>query len=81
MARPTTTFRCSECGWQTAKWVGRCGECQQWGTVVEAGPQPVTQRTTSSRVAESRVARPITEIVARGETHRPTGIAEITDCP
>ncbi|MEV4189502.1 DNA repair protein RadA, partial [Streptosporangium canum] len=28
-------YRCGECGWQTAKWVGRCGECQAWGTVEE----------------------------------------------
>ncbi|MBX6769544.1 MAG: DNA repair protein RadA, partial [Actinomadura rubrobrunea] len=30
-------YRCSECGWQTSKWVGRCGECQTWGSVGEAG--------------------------------------------
>ena len=35
--RPTAApYRCTECGWTTLKWVGRCGECQQWGTVVEA---------------------------------------------
>ncbi|MBA2767890.1 MAG: hypothetical protein H0U35_01925, partial [Sporichthyaceae bacterium] len=28
-----STFRCAECGWATGKWVGRCGECQAWGTV------------------------------------------------
>jgi DNA repair protein RadA/Sms len=26
-------FQCAECGWRTAKWSGRCGECQAWGTV------------------------------------------------
>jgi len=35
MAKSTAAFRCSECGWQAAKWVGRCGECQAWGTVAE----------------------------------------------
>jgi DNA repair protein RadA/Sms len=35
MAKSTAGFRCSECGWQTPKWVGRCGECQAWGTVEE----------------------------------------------
>ncbi|MGA8463130.1 MAG: hypothetical protein WB688_03120, partial [Trebonia sp.] len=25
MAKSTAGFRCSECGWQTPKWVGRCG--------------------------------------------------------
>src|ERR1700721_3459777 len=36
MAKSTAAFRCSECGWQAPKWVGRCGECQAWGTVSEA---------------------------------------------
>ncbi|WP_181133533.1 MULTISPECIES: hypothetical protein, partial [unclassified Rathayibacter] len=36
----TAPYRCSECGWTTAKWVGRCGECQQWGSVIES-----TERT------------------------------------
>src|ERR1700677_4718213 len=36
MAKSTAAFRCTECGWQAPKWVGRCGECQAWGTVTEA---------------------------------------------
>ena len=39
MAKPTSAFRCTECGWSTVKWVGRCAECQQWGTVVDAAEQ------------------------------------------
>jgi DNA repair protein RadA/Sms len=35
MAKSTAGFRCVECGWQTPKWTGRCGECQAWGTVEE----------------------------------------------
>ena len=35
MAKSTAAFRCTECGWQATKWVGRCGECQAWGTVEE----------------------------------------------
>ena len=54
------TYRCSECGWQAAKWVGRCGECQAWGTVAEAGgPTPV--RTAPVTVVE-RPAVPIAEV-------------------
>src|SRR5665811_2210971 len=37
MATKATTrsagYRCSECGWPAIKWVGRCGECQAWGTI------------------------------------------------
>ena len=35
-AEPAPAYRCTECGWETAKWVGRCGECQAWGSVAEA---------------------------------------------
>ena len=34
-ARPS--YLCSECGWGSSKWVGRCGECQAWGSVAEVG--------------------------------------------
>ncbi|HRK46279.1 MAG TPA: hypothetical protein PK324_11690, partial [Nocardioides sp.] len=38
MPKTTTrpAYRCTECGWETAKWLGRCGECQAWGSVAEA---------------------------------------------
>src|SRR6478672_7648722 len=49
-ARRTPGFRCAECGWTTAKWVGRCGECQAWGTVAEVGGATAT-RTTAASVA------------------------------
>ena len=39
MAKTATrpAYRCTECGWTTGRWVGRCGECQTWGSVEEAG--------------------------------------------
>ena len=33
-ARPA--HRCTECGYASAKWVGRCPDCGGWGTVEEA---------------------------------------------
>ncbi len=34
-------FVCEECGWDSVKWVGRCGECQAWGTVAEVAAASV----------------------------------------
>ncbi len=77
MARPTTSFRCSECGWTTVKWVGRCGECQQWGTVVEHGAAAAEAKAVRpAAVADASRARPITEAVADDSRHRPTGVGE-----
>ncbi len=75
--RTTSAYRCTECGWTTAKWVGRCGECQQWGTVVESVEQTPTLRAIVpiSPVAE-RAARPITQIDPRDSPRRSTGVGE-----
>ncbi len=35
MAKLKTSFFCQNCGHNYAKWVGQCGACKQWNTVVE----------------------------------------------
>ncbi|MGK9146087.1 DNA repair protein RadA [Plantibacter flavus] len=70
-------FRCTECGWTTAKWAGRCGECQQWGTVVEAtAPTGVLGKLTPIRASDERAARPITQALATEAPRWSSGIAE-----
>ncbi len=75
MAKSQVNFRCTECGWTTLKWAGRCGECQSWGTVVEATAAP-TGRVTPIRIAEAGAARSIVDIGADSVAHWPSGIAE-----
>ncbi len=73
-ARPGYT--CTECGWTASKWVGRCGECQAWGSVVEdAGPSagPRTVATAPSRGP----ARPIGSIDVEAARAKPTGVGEL----
>lgn len=79
MASKSSGYACTECGWRAAKWVGRCGECQQWGTVLEVGAAPATLGKTVRAAAPpaGREARPITELDAGAVTHRPTGISEL----
>src|SRR6185437_1959481 len=43
-------YRCTECGWQSAKWAGRCGECQAWGTVQEVVGAPRLARASREAV-------------------------------
>lgn len=67
-------FRCVECGWSTTKWVGRCGECQTWGSVEEiAAPKKL------SLVAGSVTspARPIGEVSLEKATARSSGVSEL----
>jgi len=79
MATKSGGYTCTECGWRTAKWVGRCGECQQWGTVVEVhAPGATLGRTVRATPPQAgREARPITELSADAVAHRATGIGEL----
>jgi DNA repair protein RadA/Sms len=67
------SYRCSECGWTTIKWVGRCGECHAWGSVSEIGA--VAVRTTAAVVVD-RPAIPIGDVDARRAEARSTGVSE-----
>lgn len=35
MAKSKTTFFCQNCGYESAKWLGKCPSCNQWNTMVE----------------------------------------------
>src|SRR5215210_4442866 len=72
--RERPAYRCAECGWQTAKWVGRCGECQAWGTV-EATQAPIVRTTSAGPV--SAAARPIGSVDAAAAVLRPSGSGEL----
>ena len=72
-ARHRATFRCSECGWETAKWVGRCGECQAWGSVAEAGA--ASGRTAAGPVTSPAV--PIGRVPVEDSRARTSGVPEL----
>ncbi len=80
MARATTSkpvraaYRCSECGWQTAKWAGRCGECQAWGTVGEAEAPRARLTAPATGVP---LPTPIGEVDLHEAIARPTGVDEL----
>src|SRR4051812_18328638 len=71
---PRPAFRCSECGWEAAKWVGRCGECQAWGSVAEAAAAPAG-RTAATPV--TRPAVPIGQVSVEDSTFRTSGVPEL----
>lgn len=70
----TDTWHCTECGWTTVRWVGRCGECQTWGSVVERGAPKLTQVASA---APTTRAVPIGEVPPGQADRRLTGIGEL----
>ena len=67
-------YQCVECGWTSSKWVGRCGECQQWGTVEQVDAPRVSHIAPVIPLAR---ALPITDIDPATTTRQPTGVGEL----
>ena len=68
-------FRCAECGWRGVKWVGRCPECQGWGTVQEA--EVAVGRVQAAAVPLARRAKPIGDVPLDSVARRVTGETEL----
>ena len=71
-----TVHRCAECGYEAAKWVGRCPECHAWGTLEERGSaKPAIARVAAG--APSAPARPIAEVDVEAARAKATGVSEL----
>jgi DNA repair protein RadA/Sms len=73
-SRERPAYRCAECGYSTARWIGRCPECQAWGTVDSVGG---ARLHTISAGPVSAPARPIREVDVESARARPTGVEEL----
>jgi DNA repair protein RadA/Sms len=56
MAKAAVQHACSECGYATGKWLGRCPACGSWGTLVE-------ERALGSAGKAAAQARPLLRLV------------------
>ncbi|MBW1598972.1 DNA repair protein RadA [Streptomyces sp. JJ38] len=75
-AKDRPTYRCSDCGWTTPKWLGRCHECHAWNTIEETGAGSGGVRTTAPGRVTSP-ALPIGRVDARQAAARSTGVPEL----
>ncbi|MGY1707209.1 DNA repair protein RadA [Geodermatophilus sp. SYSU D00697] len=68
--------RCTECGYGAAKWVGRCPECQAWGTLQEVGAPASPLRSVAAGPVTAP-AVPIAQVELASARAVPTGIDEL----
>ena len=52
MPKSRSVYRCTECGHEHPKWVGRCEECSAWNSVAEE-PAAAEQRGRGQRGSRS----------------------------
>ncbi len=69
MARKQTIFTCQECGATSPKWMGRCPDCETWGSVVEEVRGPSSrgrERTLREPAPLSRIPEDSSHRIATG---------------
>lgn len=74
MARARTLWRCQQCGYGAAKWLGRCPECGEFGSLVEE-VEVTAVPSASSRSGNVAPVR-LSEVEVSSAERVTTGIAE-----
>jgi DNA repair protein RadA/Sms len=67
-------YSCSECGYSTGRWLGRCPSCASFGTLAEEGPPP---GASNGKSATPRPLLKLAEVEANEADRIPTGVAEL----
>ena len=79
MAKSKTVFVCSSCGYESAKWLGKCPACNEWNSFYEekAVNTSSTSGGKSSTSKERSMPRRLKEVEGIEATRTSTGIGEL----
>ncbi len=79
MPRARTEFVCRECGYRNPRSLGRCPECDAWGSFEEVSQRLPTVASTRPSTVAARLTRPVrlTEIETADFDRIPVGIDEV----
>ena len=62
--KSTTVFVCNECGYESAKWLGKCPGCNSWNSFYE---EKIQKTTTPNGVKEKKRVSPVSLNKIQGE--------------
>ncbi|MCX7913130.1 MAG: DNA repair protein RadA [Thermodesulfovibrionales bacterium] len=72
MSKDKTFYQCQVCGYSTPKWLGRCPDCNTWGSLVE---ERQTKKISKQSLSQSRLVS-LSDISKAEEERKSTGIKE-----
>jgi DNA repair protein RadA/Sms len=73
MAKTAVQFSCTECGYSTGRWLGRCPSCESYGTLSEE----VVERIPASAPRVQKPLLRLVEVEANESDRIPTGVPEL----
>lgn len=78
MAKPRTSFACTACGYETAKWLGKCPACGAWNTIEETlTAAALPEKPLKQRPGTGSQALPLGEIPEDEQLRQTTGVEEL----
>lgn len=77
MAKNKTIFVCSECGYESPKWMGKCPACNQWNTFYEE--KKINSSVSNNTLKRKEISKPVelNKIEGKIENKISTGFGEL----
>ncbi len=77
MAKNKTIFVCNECGYESAKWLGKCPACNSWNTFFEQ--KIVETKSSNNNLNDGKINTPqkLNSYVASEKVRTSTGFGEL----
>ena len=78
-AKTKSVYICSNCGYETPKWLGKCPECNEWATLEESVKQvqSASALKQSAKVLKSVTSFSLKDIQTDNEIRYKTGMKEL----
>lgn len=77
MAKSKTIFVCSECGYESSKWLGKCPSCNSWNTFYEEKIQETTLSGKKVDLKAKEKPRNLNSIEGKEAIYTKTGYGEL----
>lgn len=77
MAKAKSVFVCSDCGYESPKWLGKCPSCNSWNTFYEEKIQVTTTSGKALNVKESAKPMKLNSVEGKEAVRTSTGISEL----
>ena len=76
MAKAKTVFVCNECGYESAKWLGKCPACNSWNSFFEQKVEKVSEAGRVER-KEPNVPKALNTYKGEETLRTSTGFSEV----
>lgn len=77
MSKVKTVFVCSECGYESPKWLGKCPGCNSWNSFYEEKIADSKNSKGSSKETKKATIQILNEVEGKHESRTDTGISEL----